>query len=173
MKNIPNYISISRIIMAIALFIPKTLSIQFYIIYIYCGVSDILDGFLARKYKITSQLGAKIDSIADMLFVWVSLIKILPVITIPIKIYIWIIIIVLIKVFNIILGYIQYRKLILLHTVANKITGLVLFVIPLIIGFIDIKILESLICGIATFSAIQEAYYIKIRKRMLEVIKKY
>ena len=46
----------------------------------------------------------------------------------------------------------------------NKIKGFVLFIIPLMIGFIDIKILESLICGVATFSAIQEGYYIKIGK---------
>ena len=164
MKNIANYISISRIIMTIVLLFPKTFSKTFYIIYIYCGLSDILDGFLARKYKITSQFGAKIDSIADMLFVGIALLKILPVIEISIGIYIWIIIIVLIKVFNIILGYIQYKKLTLLHTVANKITGFVLFIIPLIIRFIDITILGSLICGIATFSAIQEGYYIKIGK---------
>ena len=165
MKNIANYISISRIIMSIALLIPKTFSITFYIIYIYCGLSDILDGFLARKYKITSEFGAKIDSIADMIFVFESILKIIPVIEIPIAIYIWITIIILIKVFNIILGYIQYKKLTLLHTIANKITGFVLFIIPLMIGFIDIKILESLICGVATFSAIQEGYYIKIGKR--------
>ena len=150
--------------MSIALLIPKTFSITFYIIYIYCGLSDILDGFLARKYKITSEFGAKIDSIADMIFVFGSILKIIPVIEIPIAIYIWIIIIVLIKVFNIILGYIKYKKLTLLHTIANKITGFVLFIIPLMIGFIDIKILESLICGGATFSAIQEGYYIKIGK---------
>ena len=165
MKNIPNYISISRIIMSIALLFLKTFSITFYIIYIYCGLSDMLDGFLARKYKITSQFGAKIDSIADMIFVFVSVLKIIPFIKISIIIYIWIIIIVLIKVFNIILGYIYYKKLILVHTIANKITGFVLFIIPLMIEFIDIKILESLICGIATFSAIQEGYYIKIGKR--------
>ena len=164
MKNMANYISISRIIMSIALLIPKTFSITFYIIYIYCGLSDILDGFLARKYKITSEFGAKIDSIADMIFVFESILKIIPVIEIPIAIYIWITIIILIKVFNIILGYIQYKKLTLLHTIANKITGFVLFIIPLMIGFIDIKILESLICGVATFSAIQEGYYIKIGK---------
>ena len=165
MKNIANYISISRIIMAIVLLIYKTFSIPFYIIYIYCGLTDIIDGFIARKYKITSQFGAKLDSIADMIFVFVSLLKIIPFIEISIAIYIWISIIALIKVFNIILGYIQHKKLTLLHTVANKITGLVLFIIPLIMGFIDIKILESLICGVATFSAIQESYYIKIGKR--------
>lgn len=163
MKNIPNYISISRIIMSIALLIPKTFSVTFYIIYIYCGLSDILDGLLARKYKITSQFGAKIDSIADMIFVFVSILKIIP--FIEISMYIWIIIIVLIKVFNIILGYIQYKKLTLLHTSANKFTGLVLFVIPLIMEFIDIKILEILICSVATFSAIQEGHYIRTRKR--------
>lgn len=150
--------------MSIALFIPKTFSIQFYIIYIYCGLTDMIDGFIARKCKITSQFGAKLDSIADMIFVFVSILKIIPFIEISVAIYIWITIIVLIKVFNIILGYIQYKKLTLLHTIANKITGFVLFVIPLMIGFIDIKILESLMCGIAIFSAIQEGYYIKIGK---------
>ena len=164
MKNIPNYISISRIIMAIALLIPKTFSITFYIIYIYCGLSDMLDGLLARKYKITSQFGAKIDSIADMIFVFVSILKIIPVIEISIAIYIWITIIILIKVFNIICGYKYYKKPILLHTTANKITGLILFVDPLIMGVIDIKILEILICGIATFSAIQEGHFIRTRK---------
>ena len=107
MKNIPNYISISRIIMSIALLFLKTFSITFYIIYIYCGLSDMLDGFLARKYKITSELGAKIDSIADMIFVFVSVLKIIPFIEISIAIYIWIIIIVLIKIFNIIFGHIK------------------------------------------------------------------
>ena len=164
MKNIANYISISRIIMAMVLLIPKTFSKTFYIIYIYCGLSDILDGFLARKYKITSKFGAKIDSVADMLFVGISLLKILPVIEISIGIYIWIIIIVLIKVFNIILGYIYYKQLTLLHTIANKITGLALFAVPLMMNFINIKILEILICGVATFSAIQEGHYIRIRK---------
>ena len=150
--------------MSIALFIPKTFSITFYMIYIYCGLSDMLDGFLARKYKITSELGAKIDSIADMIFVFVSVLKIIPFIEISIAIYIWIIIIILIKVFNIICGYKYYKKLTLLHTPANKITGFVLFIIPLIIGIIDIKILESLICGIATFSAIQEGHFIRTRE---------
>ena len=164
MKNIPNYISISRIIISIALLFPKTFSVTFYIIYIYCGLSDMLDGFLARKYKITSQFGAKIDSIADMIFVFASVLKIIPFIEISIAIYIWIIIIMLIKIFNIIFGYIKYKKLTVLHSVANKITGFLLFILPLKIEVLDIKIITTLICGIATLSAIQESYYIKIKK---------
>ena len=71
----------------------------------------------------------------------------------------------LIKIFNIIFGYIKYKKLTVLHSVANKITGFLLFILPLKIEVLDIKIIITLICGIATFSAIQESYYIKIRKR--------
>ena len=76
MKNIANYISISRILMSILLMITNTFTISFYMLYMYCGLSDMLDGFLARKYKMTSEIGAKIDSIADMVFVFVSIIKV-------------------------------------------------------------------------------------------------
>ena len=64
MKNLANYISVSRIIMSIMLLITKTFSTTFYIIYIYCGISDMLDGFIARKTKNESKIGAGLDSIA-------------------------------------------------------------------------------------------------------------
>lgn len=142
MKNIANYISISRIIMSILLIITKTFSIPFYIIYIYSGLSDMVDGFVARKYNITSEIGAKIDSIADIVFILVAIVKIC----------------------NIICGYVYYKKLTLPHTIMNKITGFILFIAPLIIQCIDLMIVEILICILATFSAIQEGHYIRTRK---------
>lgn len=110
--------------------------------YIYCGLSDMLDGFLARKYKITSDKGAKIDSIADIVFIVAAIVKILPVLNLSKVICIWCIIIAMIKICNVICGYIYYKKLTLPHTIANKITGFVLFITPLIIQFIDVSILE-------------------------------
>lgn len=163
MKNIANYISISRIIMSIILIITKTFSIPFYILYIYCGLSDMLDGFLARKYKITSEIGAKIDSIADIVFVLVSIVKILPVLNLSKVIYIWGIVIAMIKICNVICGYVYYKKLTLPHTIMNKITGFVLFITPLIIQYIDLVIIEIFICVLATFSAIQEGHYIRTK----------
>ena len=164
MKNIANYISISRIIMSILLIPTKTFSILFYSIYIYCGLSDMLDGFLARRYKITSEIGAKIDSVADIVFVFISIVKILPVLNLSKEIYIWCIIIAIIKICNVICGYAYYKKLELPHTAANKITGFVLFITPFLIQCIDLVIVEILICVLATFSAVQEGHYIRTRK---------
>ena len=164
MKNIANCISISRIVMSIILAIPKTFSIPFCIIYIYCGISDMLDGFIARRTKSTSKVGSILDSIADIVFVIIAMIKILPVLNLSNAIIIWASIIALIKIMNIIFSYICYKKVVLPHTFANKITGLVLFVTPLIIVNFDSIIFEIVICVVATFSAIQEGYYIKTKK---------
>ena len=138
MKNIANYLSISRAIMSIILAISETFSFPFYIIYIYiyiyCGISDMLDGYVARRTKSTSKIGARLDSIADIIFVIVAIIKILPVLHLSDGIVIWAVIIALIKIINVICSYIYYKKLVLPHTVANKITGFLLFIAPFIIA---------------------------------------
>ena len=167
MKNIANYISISRIIMSILLLITKTLTIPFVIIYVYCGVSDMADGYIARKSNSTSEFGKRMDSIADIIFVIISLIKILPVLDLSNIIIIWVIIIAFIKICNIICAYIYYKKLVLPHTIANKITGFILFIAPLILVNVNLIIFEIIICIIATFSAIQEEHYIRTRNYKL------
>ena len=136
MKNIANYLSISRAIMSIILAISETFYFPFYIIYIYiyCGISDMLDGYVARRTKSTSKIGARLDSIADIIFVIVAIIKILPVLNLSDGIVIWAVIIALIKMINVICSYIYYKKLVLPHTVANKITGFLLFIAPFIIA---------------------------------------
>lgn len=164
MKNIANYISISRIVISSILAITETFSITFYILYIYCGISDILDGYIARKNKNESKLGAKLDSVSDIIFVIVAMIKILPVLNVSNGIIIWVVFIALIKIINVICGYIYYKKLVLLHTIANKITGFILFLVPLIIVKTDSIIFEIIICIIATISAIQEGHYIRTGK---------
>ena len=161
MKNMANYISISRVIMSIMLLIPETFSIAFYIIYIYCGISDILDGFIARKSKNESKLGARLDSASDIIFVIVAIIKILPALNLSKGIIIWIVIIALIKIINVICSCIYHKKLLLLHTIANKITGCLLFVTPFIIVNTNSIIFEIIICSIATFAAVREGHYIR------------
>ena len=164
MKNIANYITISRIILSILLLATKAFSIPFYIIYIYCGISDMLDGLIARKSKIESELGARLDSVADIIFVIVSMIKIIPIMNLSKVIIIWLVLIILIKIVNVICSYIYYKKIVFPHTIANKITGLIIFITPFIIVNINPIIFETFICSIATFAAVQEGHYIRTKK---------
>ncbi|MDU1202930.1 MAG: CDP-alcohol phosphatidyltransferase family protein [Clostridiales bacterium] len=43
-----------------------------------CGILDVLDGFIARKFNVTSKLGVKLDSIPDMIMIFVILFRFVP-----------------------------------------------------------------------------------------------
>ena len=49
-----------------------------------------------------------------------------------------------------------------LDTIANKITGLNLFLLPLTLQFFEVQYSIPIVCAVATFLAIQEAYYISL-----------
>ena len=135
-------------------------SAWFYVLYVAAGVSDMLDGFVARKTQTTSEFGALLDSIADVIFVTVCLFKILPTLQIRLWLWGWIAFIATVKIINYASGFILKRKLIMPHTAANKITGLYLFIAPLIISFVKFDYLAVMLCLIATYAAIQEGYFL-------------
>ena len=90
----------------------------------------------------------------------VSLFKLLPAIHIPQWLWIWGGVVAVIKISNIIWGYVSKNQFIALHTIMNKATGLLLFLLPLTISFVELKYTAIVVCSIATFSAIQEGFYI-------------
>ena len=159
-KNVANILTGFRILGGILLLFVPVFSEAFYSIYLFCGFSDMIDGTIARKTNSASELGAKMDTAADLLFVTTSLIKILPKINIPQWLWIWGGVIAIIKIGNIIWGYVYKKQFISLHTVMNKVTGLLLFFLPLTLSFVELKYSSIAVCSIATFSAIQEAFYI-------------
>ena len=132
-----------------------------YVFYIAAGLSDMLDGFVARKTDTVSKLGARLDTMADFVFVVVCLIKLLPVLHIPAWLYAWIGIIALIKVVNIISGLAVQKKLVAVHSVMNKATGVLLFLLPLTIPAVPLRDSAIVICAAATFAAIQEGHFIR------------
>lgn len=161
-KQIANIITSSRIICAICLLFCPVFTVAFYIPYVFCGITDMIDGTVARKTNTVSEFGSKLDSIADYIFVAVCLIKLLPVIHLSIWLWIWIGLIAIIKVVNIISGYIIWKKMVVKHTVLNKITGALLFVLPLTLSFVEIKYSATFVCTIATVAAVQEGHLIRI-----------
>jgi len=118
----------------------------------------MIDGAIARKTGTVSEFGARLDTIADTVFIAICLIKMLPVLDVPIWLYIWVAIIAFIKVANIAAGYIRQKKFIPVHSMINKITGGLLFVFPLTLAFIDLRYSAPIVCMVATAAAIQEGY---------------
>jgi len=162
--NLANIITISRILFSLVLLFYPPFSAAFYSLYIIAGISDMIDGWIARKTNTVSEFGAKLDTFADLVFVIVCLFKLLPILNIPTWIYYWIGIIATIKIINIISGYIVQKQFVAIHSCINKICGLLLFILPLTISFIDLKYSSIIICIIATFAAIQEGHWIRTKK---------
>jgi CDP-diacylglycerol--glycerol-3-phosphate 3-phosphatidyltransferase len=159
-----NIITGIRIVSSITLLFCPAFSVAFYSLYIIAGVTDMIDGTIARKTGTVSEFGSKLDTVADFILVVVCLIKLLPILDIEIWMYIWIGIIAIIKVINIVFGIVVQRRLISVHSVMNKITGVLLFVLPLTVTIIDLRYSAIIVCAVATFAAIQEGYFIRCKK---------
>ena len=70
--KIINFLTISRIIIGLIIFILLAFdrnSLLSFILFLFAGLTDYLDGFLARKYKLTSQFGEITDPIADKILI--------------------------------------------------------------------------------------------------------
>ena len=156
-----NAISIIRIPASIALLFCRAFSPAFYVFYIAAGLSDMLDGFVARKTDTVSKLGTRLDTIADLVFVVVCLIKLLPVLSVPAWLYGWIGIIALIKAVNIVSGFAVQKRFVAVHSVMNKATGALLFLLPLTIPAAPLNYSAVIVCAAATFAAIQEGHFIR------------
>lgn len=159
-KHIANAVTGLRILGSILLVFVPVFSVPFYAVYLTCGLSDMVDGAIARKTNSSNSLGANLDTVADFLFAAVSLVKLLPYIPVPVWLWIWIVAIALIKAANIGLGLIRNKRLVSVHSAMNKVTGLLLFLFPLTLGSIELKYSAVIVCSIATFSAVQEGYFI-------------
>ena len=130
-------------------------------LYIIAGISDMIDGAVARKTGTVSDFGSKLDTAADFVLVVVCLIKLIPVIHVPTWLLIWIIAITLIKAVNLVSGYVMRKEIVVLHTAMDKVTGILLFILPLTLTFIDLKYSGAVVCTAATFAAIQEGHLIR------------
>lgn len=161
-----NIITSLRILCSTVLLLFPAFCPAFYILYCLAGFTDMIDGVIARKTNTISEFGSKLDTIADIVFAAVCLIKLLPCLTISNWLCIWIWVIAGIKAVNIICGYIIQKNFVAVHTTMNKIVGVVLFILPFTLSVIDLNYSGSVICSIATFAAIHEGYLIITKKHM-------
>ena len=98
MKVVPNIISVFRICLVplfVVVYFTDDRDIKFYALLVFAiaGLSDFLDGFIARRFKAQSQLGRLLDPLGDKLMTFTAMVCI----TIDWPIILWAVIVFFIK----------------------------------------------------------------------------
>ena len=156
MKQLPNLLTSFRIVLTILLLQLPFKSRLFVLVYILCGMTDIFDGWLARRLKACSAFGARLDSTADLLFIGVLLFRLLPTLRPRVALLAWVAVIALIRFSAALISCLRLGEFGFVHTWANKVTGLWLFLCPVSLSFIKADIVLYSACVIATISAGEE-----------------
>ena len=156
MKQIPHILSVSRIALCLPLLMVDAMTVPFWVLYVMAGLTDMLDGFLARRWGVESKFGARLDSWADLVFVLAVGYKIFPWLKLPVALWIMIGLIAVVKIINAISLYRIRHRIEFLHTKANKLTGFLLFIGIMAIGQSYFVPIAWTITCIALFAAIQE-----------------
>ena len=181
LKTIPNMLSISRLILIPAMLFPAyyiqdepQARFVFLIMFIVIGVTDKLDGTLARYLNQTTALGAKLDTIADMVFYplialwlyrfesgvvgeWWNLVYFL------LALYF----------FKMVTGKIKFGYVPAFHTIGAKTfsASLYFFMIAAILDPVLAKSIFPVLCVIGYINQMEETYILLTRDRVDENIR--
>ena len=175
-KQIPDILSFSRFPLSIVLLFLAKRPLWFVIVYIITGLTDLLDGWLARKFHWETDFGAKLDGFADIVFM-LSLLGVvfgvlgralLP--QIELYVIIGVAVLALLKLVNLFYTKIKFKQWSTMHTLANKYTALPFYVlIPLFVvytydvpGWLNLTLLALL--GVVFFANLEETLILTFSK---------
>jgi len=184
-KHIPNILSVSRIPLALSLFFVTRTPVWFIIIYALCGLTDLLDGYIARRFRLQSDIGAKLDTIGDttliiviassiLVFPWIMS-NYMPWIRYAItenlgRILIFVAIIIFVKLLNVVYIKIKFKEFNSVHTIFNKLIAVPIFIaVPVCVAMQRIpNFLIEIIC-VMMIAAFLEETFIVIRMKEFKV----
>lgn len=158
--TVANLITALRLIGAVLLFFLEPLKLPFFLVYSFCGVSDVVDGFVARHTHTQSKFGAKLDSIADLTFYTAMLVRLLPILRETLPGWTWYVIfgVVAIRLAAYIVTALKFKKFSSRHTILNKATGCAVFFCPYILLFPKTVFLiyALVVCAIGAAGSLEE-----------------
>mgnify|MGYP001486943357 CR=1 FL=1 len=157
-KYVPDILTSLRIVGAVALVIVAPLTPLFYFIYTVCGITDGLDGWLARRWGCTSMLGAALDSVADLLFYTVTVLRLMPVLAARLPSAFWLAVaaVLAVRLAAYAVAAVKYRRFAAMHTYGNKITGFSLFMLPYLMGMGHVMGPCTIVCALGGLSSAEE-----------------
>jgi len=182
MKYVPNTLSFARIggaaillLGALTILPIPPLSFSFFVIYIFCVITDLIDGPIARKTNTVSGFGSALDSIADVILIFTVLGILIPILNFQMWKFVCIVLVIIVRVVAIIIGFRKFTTIMLLHTYSSKLTSLLLAAVPIFIVFFEnffgrdtaFGISFGIAAAVAIFSAFDELVIV-IRSKELK-----
>lgn len=156
--NVADTVTSMRIAATLFLIFQPLKSIWFFAIYTFAGLTDVLDGWLARKTGKASEFGARLDSISDLLFYSVLLARLFPVLyqILPGKIWYVVLGIVFVRLAAYAIAAVKYHRFASLHTWLNKLTGVAVFLLPYVLLTSSSVVYGWAVCILAFTASVEE-----------------
>lgn len=164
-KQAANLLTLCRLLGGLGLLALPAFSSGFWALYLFCGLTDMADGPVARRIGSASVFGARLDTAADAVFLAAAFAKLLPALTVPGWLWAWLALITAIKIGNLLWALRHGKGLVTAHTALNRLTGLVLFLLPLTLPWVELRYSAVPVCLLATAAALQEGKVLRGQSR--------
>lgn len=169
-EHLPNLLTLCRIALSFCLLFLPYQNFWFVLLYLICGLTDILDGYLARRLKAETRLGAQLDSLADLCMCVMIFLTIIRQVHAGLPIIIAFSAIFIFRIGNALFSKFKFGYFLSVHTIANKVVGLFLFFCPLAYAFSGNILL--FITGISAVLASVEEFLILFQSDVCDINKK-
>ena len=132
-------------------------SAWFLAVYTLAGLTDALDGWLARKTGTASAFGAMLDSIADLLFYGVLLLRLFPVLRQALPVSVWYVVtaVALVRMVAYAVAAVKYHRFASLHTWLNKLTGGAVYLLPYVLALSTGVTYSWFVCALALAASLE------------------
>lgn len=154
-KALPNALSLLRLVLSPALLVTEPTTVWFYLMYLCCGATDVVDGFLARKLDAVSKSGKALDLAADIVFAIVVLLLIFWLFDIPLWVTLWIVAIAIVRLSALLMSYVRIR-VIFTHSYLDRAAGVMLFLfLPVTLFFhLEFSLTAGIVCAVASLATL-------------------
>ncbi|MEA4860014.1 MAG: CDP-alcohol phosphatidyltransferase family protein [Sphaerochaeta sp.] len=163
--SIPNILSLSRILLSSAMFFVAGHPPILFAFVVLCGITDVLDGYLARKFHCESNLGARLDSLGDLVYYSALTLYVIRFQMPLIQPYLGgIFAIFVIKTLTLLVSKLRNGRVYSLHTYGNKLTGVMVVVSICLILLTGTGLFVALLVIVGILSALEELLIMSIFK---------
>ena len=167
MKHIANMLTGLRIVLSLLILAFLDDRITVFILFTAAGLTDLLDGIIARRTGTASRLGAKLDSAADIVMFGVMIVCAIVRAGVALWALVpWLAAVAAVRVGNLVIAALRFKTFAVIHTWGNKLTGVLIFVAFGV--YILADSLAALIPAVAVagLSALEEMLILLISRRL-------